>query len=405
MKILQINSVCGKSSTGRIASDLAEQIINNNGDARICFGRDSAVGWSKSISYKIGLFANVYLHTAIVRLFDLEEFASVLSTIKLCRFIKSYNPDIVHLHNIHGYYLNYNLLFFFLERMKKPVIWTLHDCWTFTGHCSHFENNNCYKWKEGCHNCKFKNRYPRSLFFNFSAFHLKNKKKAFTRVSNMTLITPSEWLRNYVKASYLGKYHCEVINNGVDRKIFQVKTIPQDFLSIYSLEGKKIVLGVSTLWDKGKGLDDFNQLSEKLPDEFRIVLIGVDRTTKQKLNKKIYPIERTNNTEELATWYNASYVFVNPTYEDNFPTVNIEALSCGTPVIGYDTGGSPESINQAHGIVIEKGNINGLAKAIIESHFTDADREFCVKQSAQYDTSVMHSKYLAVYNQLLRNNK
>ncbi len=399
MKVLQINSVCGKSSTGRIASDLASQIICQGGDSIICFGRGHAVGKSVSISFKVGTKLNVYIHTMIVRLFDFQEIASLFSSIRLCRFIKKYNPDIIHLHNIHGYYLNYGILFRFLKRFNKPIVWTLHDCWPFTGHCSHFEEVACAQWLCNCNNCPQKRRYPKSWLFDLSSLHFKQKKRLFTSIDAITLITPSEWLKRYVKQSFLGIYDVKVINNGIDKSIFRPIDDTKSLLSKYQLENIKVVLGVSSLWDRGKGLEDFIKLSSILPDEFRIVMIGTDARTRRVLPSSIIAIDRTNCPEELATWYSASYVFVNPTYEDNFPTVNIEAISCGTPVIGYETGGSVESIMASGGIVVKQGDVDALAFHIVNSQFGEEDRQNCLRVSSQYDVEIMYRKYMQVYNE------
>lgn len=402
MRVLQINSVCGKSSTGRIASDLASQIIQNNGDSVICYGRDEAVGPSKQFSYKIGSKLNVFVHTALVRMFDLQEIASVVPTIRLCRFIRQYSPDIIHLHNIHGYYLNYGILFKFLKKYNKPIVWTLHDCWSFTGHCSHFENVRCSKWLGNCSNCSQKSRYPQSFLFNNSRLHLEQKRKLFSGVRSMILVTPSEWLKNYVMKSFMGQYKVEVVNNGINRQIFcPSKKEADSILTKFNLVSKKIVLGVSTLWDKGKGLDDFSMLSKLLPKEYQIVLIGTDAKVRKEIPSCILAIDRTNSIAELAAWYSAAYVFVNPTYEDNFPTVNLEAISCGTPVIGYKTGGSVESILASKGIVVKQGDIKALADAIVSSNFQENARAFCADVSKQYDAKVMHEKYLKIYDQIL----
>lgn len=402
MKVLQINSVCGKSSTGRIASDLASELNKEGGHSIICYGRDYAVGSSRLYSYKIGSCYNNYFHLLLVRLFDFEEGASIIATKRLCRYIKRYDPDIIHLHNIHGYYLNYRLLFNFLKKINKPIVWTLHDCWPFTGHCSHFENVNCYRWEKKCGACPQTKRYPHSLFFDNSSYHFDLKKKLFTGIPNLAIVTPSEWLKKYVKQSFLREYDVFVINNGIDRSHFHDNIDTSSIINKYNLKKAKIVLGVSSLWDKGKGLDDFCSLASLLPSDYVIVLIGVDAKSKDKIPSNIISIERTNNVDELAAWYNAAYVFVNPTYEDNFPTVNIEAISCGTPVIGYETGGSVESIKASGGIVVKQGDVQTLAEEIINSHFGIEQRLRCVETSKQYDSSIMHRKYLQLYKNIIK---
>ena len=245
------------------------------------------------------------------------------------------------MHNLHGYYLNVGILFDYLKTCGKKIIWTLHDCWAFTGHCSYFTAAGCEKWKEQCFCCPQKCSYPKSLI-DKSERNFWRKRTVFTGIPNLTIVTPSKWLADLVKESFLKEYDVKVINNGIDLTAF--KPTESDFRVKYGLENKKIILGVASVWDERKGLNDFVKLANEIDDDTCIVLVGVNEKQKKNLPSKILCVERTNNVAELAGVYTAADLFFNPTYEDNYPTVNLEAQACGTPVVTYATGGSIESV-------------------------------------------------------------
>ena len=396
MRILQINSVCGVGSTGRIATDLYNVLENQGHECKIAYGRGNAPEGINSI--KIGFAFDNYYHVFKTRVFDKHGFGSVNATKKFIEEVKKYDPDIIHLHNIHGYYINIEILFNYLKEANKPVIWTLHDCWPFTGHCSYFDYVACEKWKYGCSNCEQKGQYPSSKLRDNSEWNYENKKRLFTSVKNMTIITPSKWLSNLVKKSFLGKYPVEVINNGIDLDVF--KPTESDFRKKYNLSDKFIILGVASVWGERKGLKYFIELSEKLSDEYKIVIVGVDEKQKKSIPKDIISICRTNNAKELAEIYTSSDVFVNPTLEDNFPTTNLEALACGTPVITFNTGGSIECINKNTGKIVEKDDINGLVKAIKN---LKVDRLECINKARLFfNKNKKFEEYISLYGGVIR---
>ncbi len=363
MKVLIINSVCGVRSTGRICTDIAEALIKKGNEVKIAYGREHAPGQFDSISRRIGKDCDVKEHAIETKIFDNHGLASRATTKRFLMWASEYNPDLVWLHNIHGYYINYELLFDWIKsRPEMEVRWTLHDCWAFTGHCAYFTIARCEKWKSGCGNCPQKKEYPASVFLDNSRRNYDRKKKAFTGVNRMTLITPSKWLADLTRESFLKDYPVEVHNNSVDRSIFFHRE--SDFRDRFSLQYYKIVLGVASPWSDRKGLKDFLKLSEIIPDDYRIVLVGLNKAQIKKLPDKVIGITRTNNAIELAEIYSSVDVFVNPTYEDNYPTTNLEARACGIPVITYNTGGSPESVEPQN--VIEAGDIIRLKKRILE---------------------------------------
>lgn len=399
MKILQINSVCGIGSTGRIATDIHNILIKQGHESYIAYGRNLPKNCDNTI--RIGTIIGNYIHVAKTRIFDKHGFGSILATKKLINKIKDINPDIIHLHNIHGYYINIKILFNYLKLANKPVVWTLHDCWSFTGHCAYFDYVGCEKWKSGCYSCPEKKAYPRSLIVDNSIHNFKIKKKIFTGVKNLTIVTPSQWLANLVQKSFLNEYPVKIINNGINLNIF--KPNKSDFRKKFNLYGKFIILGVAGVWDRRKGLKHFIEMADKVSKDEVIVLVGLTEKQINQVPKNIIGITRTDNVEELVDIYSSADVFVNPTLEDNFPTTNLEALACGTPVVTFDTGGSPESIvNLKTGIVIENKNTINLIDGIrfMKENFV---KELNI-QTESMDIEKMIAKYLETYS-LLRGDK
>ncbi len=322
---------------------------------------------------------------------------SYFSTRSFIKQIKKFHPDVIHLHNLHGSYINIPTLFEFIKANNIPVVWTLHDCWAFTGHCSHFTMVHCDKWKTGCYECPQYNEYPCSLFDNSKKMY-RLKQEWFTGVKNLTIVTPSEWLAGLVKQSFLEDYPVKVINNGIDLSVF--KPTPSNFREEYGIpKGKFIVLGVAFGWGKRKGLDVFIELSKRLEqDKFQIVLVGTDEKVDKQLPKNIISIHRTQNQTELAEIYTAADLFVNPTREDNYPTVNMEAIACGTPVVTFDTGGSSECIDETCGCVVSCDDIEGLEveirKIYVNKPYT---AEACLEQARQFERNCRFLEYVELY--------
>lgn len=361
MKILMINVVCGIRSTGRICTDLAAALEVQGHEVKIAYGREKVPEQFQKYAVRIGSDFEVKLHGIKARLLDGCGFGSRKATEKFIEWVKKYDPDVIHLHNIHGYYINVEVLFNYLKTCGKKIIWTLHDCWSFTGHCVYFDYVGCDKWKTGCGCCPQKSEYPARIGPDMSKKHYETKKKLFTGIKDMTLVTPSQWLADLISQSYLKEYRTRIIFNGVDTDTF--KPTKSNIKEQYNCQEKKIVLGVASVWDKRKGFDSFVELSKWLDSSYQIILVGLSKEQIEKLPKNIIGIERTNSANELAALYSAAYVFVNPTLEDNYPTTNIEAIACGTPVITYDTGGSPESANM-YGCNIPKKDFSALLTAI-----------------------------------------
>lgn len=388
MKILMINSCCGVKSTGRICTDLADALTELGHEVKIAYGRENVPDKYKKYGVRIGSDFDVKLHALQARLFDNDGFGSKDVTKRFIEWVKIYDPDVIHLHNLHGYYINVEVLFDYLAKSNKKIIWTLHDCWAFTGHCTYFSYVKCSKWKHGCKNCPQKNEYPSSILIDRSHSNWEKKKKLFSSVKNLTIVTPSKWLANLVRKSFLSNSRIVVINNGIDTEIFK----PVDFSRIkkrLKLSNKKILLGVAAVWNKRKGLEDFVKLNQVIDREkYQIILVGLSKKQIESLPSEIIGITRTDSTEELAELYSMAYIFINPTYEDNFPTTNLEAQACGTPVITYKTGGSIESVPLDN--YVEPGNIRAvLEKLELE---IGVNREILTKKDCV-------KKYTDLYNE------
>lgn len=380
MKVLMINSVCGIRSTGRICTDLAVELEKHGHDVKIAYGREDVPTEFKRFAIRIGTDLDVKLHGLKARLFDAMGFGSKRATKVFIEWVKEYDPDVIHLHNIHGYYINIEILFSYLKTCGKRIIWTLHDCWAFTGHSAYCDAVNCEKWKTGCYACPQKKVYPKS-FTDKSKRNWEKKKQLFTRIPNLTLVTPSHWLEGLAKESFLNEYSVKVIHNGIDTSLF--KTTESDFRKRYSLEDKGVILGVASVWEERKGFSDYLKLSEQLSDDYRIVLVGLSKEQRINLPYNIISFTVNNNTAELVRIYSASDVLFNPTYEDNYPTINLEAIACGTPVITYNTGGSPESAI-FYGRIVDKGDLDTVKRIIIEKEFFKA-KEYSIDKQTMID--------------------
>lgn len=363
-RLVQINTVCN-GSTGKIMGDIQRKANEEGYHTLSIYGRRK--GYKDLECKKVGGFFSFWFHVGITTVFDLHGHGSYFKTKKIVKILRKENPDVIHLHNIHGYYLNYKVLFRYLKKeFTEKIFWTLHDCWTFTGHCPYFTYVKCDKWKEQCFKCPNKTKYPTSLFLDRSFKNYKEKKELFTGLKNLTIITPSDWLNHLVKQSFLKEYKVVTVNNTINTQIFK-PTKNEDVLKKYNIpKDKKIILGVASIWEERKGLKDFIKLSSMLENEYQIVLVGLTKKQIKQLPKNIMGIERTENQLELATLYTHAYAFVNPTYEDNYPTVNLEAIACGTKVISYDTGGCKEQISSQNGCIVPVGNVEKMIEKIME---------------------------------------
>lgn len=397
MKVLQINIRINKGSVSRITEQIGLKVLAQGWESYIAYGRPSNP--SESTTIQIGSYNGVKIHYLLSNLTGRHGLYSTRATKLLVDKIKEIKPDVIHLQNIHGYYINYKVLFEYLNSTDIPVVWTLHDCWSFTGHCSHFVSANCDRWKTGCHNCPLKKSYPRSLFFDWSKEHYALKKRLFSNNENLYLVPVSKWLESLVRQSFFRDKDIRVIHNGID--ISRFRPYKHDFFY------KTKIIGVAGVWSKSKGLDDFIRLRKLLTEEqFEIKLVGLNQKQLELLPLGIIGVLRTDTVEDLAKCYSEADVFVNLTYVDTFPTVNIESLACGTPVVTYRTGGSPEIIDEKTGIVVEQGNVSAVVKAIerlreLPLQEKEEMRAQCRKRAEMnYERGMCFQQYLDLYKEI-----
>lgn len=402
-KLLQINVTANWGSTGKIAEQIGLVAMQHGWESYIAYGR--MMNPSKSTLIKIGNQWDVYLHYAMSRFFDREGRMSKRATRRLVREIERIKPDVIHLHNIHDHYLNYPLLFEYLAEKRIPVVWTQHDLWAATGGCCYIPDE-CEKWKAQCERCILRN----GIALNQSKRNYDLKKKLFNSLESLTVVPVSDWLGGMIKESFLQNCRIRVIHNGIDTNLFKPQVT--DVHQKYGMEGKKIVLGVASEWSRRKGLEDLLELAKLLPEnEYGIIIVGKildDTHTEISCGCSVVYIDRTQNALELAALYSAASVFVNPTYQDNYPTTNLEAMACGTPVITYDTGGSPEAVTPETGWVVEQGNVKGIASIVKSLEVKDkseivAQRVACRKRAMEYyDKNDRYREYVELYETLIQ---
>ena len=390
MKIVQLNVTCGVGSTGKICLAVS-RLLNERGVENYILFSEEDSDYEYGIKYADKL--SIKLEALKSRVFGNYGFNSKALTKKLIAKLDEIQPDIVHLHNLHGHGCNLEMLFAYFKEKNIKLYWTFHDCWVFTGYCPHFDMVGCDKWQTQCQACPQKGAY--SFFFDNSNKLYSKKKELFSDL-DLTIITPSEWLKGLVKKSFLKDYEVKVINNGIDLDIF--KPSESNFREDHGIKDEFLILGVAFNWDERKGVDVFADLARTLPKDYRIVLVGTNENTRQLLPDNVITIDRTENQQELAEIYTACDLFVNATREDTFPTVNIESLACGTPVLTFRTGGSPEIIDETCGISVEKNDTDALREAILKIKDTRPfTEEACLKKSAEYQKEEKFKEYTEIY--------
>jgi len=403
MKIIQISTSVDNGSITGIMNGISKCASTKGHQWYIAYGR----GEKRSAGqyYKFGKKRSVILHILRTFITGKTGFSSKADTKRLLKWISKIKPDIIHLHNLHGYYINIEMLFAFIEKKSIPVVWTLHDCWAYTGHCAYYDMAECDKWQTGCKQCPVHRKaYPYAILRDNSAQNFRLKKSIFTSLNQIHIITPSRWLANEAEKSFLNKYRIDVIPNGIDTELFRI--LKKDSLrSQYQIPQDKIViLGAAYCWEARKGLDYLLQLATELPQEYVIVLVGLSdkkiSEIEKKYHGKIIGLKRTRNKKEMAEIFNCADLFCNPTLEDNFPTTNLEALACGIPVFTFATGGSAESITSLCGKVIERGDYNQLKDSILNYKITDYSPLNCRKRAMEFCEKKQLEKYIVLYEKI-----
>ena len=395
MKIVQINATCGSGSTGKICVAVSRLLTDKGIENYILYSNGHT-------DYQLGI---KYATSHDIRLAALESrllgnwgFEGKSATKKLIAELERIKPDIVHLHNLHSHACNLDILMNWLKKHKVKIFWTFHDCWTFTGYCVYYDMCGCNKWKETCKSCYQRKAY--SWIFDKSDRLFSKKRKLFSGV-DLTIITPSKWLANQVKQSFLKEYSysVRVITTGINLSTF--RPMENNFREKYNIPADKyILLGISFEWEKRKGLDVFIELSKRLDPKYQIVLVGIDERTDKQLPASMILIPRTQNQQELAEIYSAADLFVNPTREEVLGLVNIEALACGTPVVTFNSGGSPEVIDETCGSVVETDDIAGLEKEILYiCERKPYSKDACLKRAAAFDMDARFQEYIDLYEE------
>lgn len=398
-KLVQINTVCN-TSTGKLMGDIQRKANASGYDTLSIVGRRKV--FQDVPCKKIGNSFSFWIHVAINTVFDRQGYGSYFMTRKIVKRLRKENPDIIHLHNLHGYYLNLPILFDYLSKeFDGKIYWTFHDCWPITGHCAHFSAIGCDKWKRGCSKCPNKMVYPVSLFLDASTQNYKDKKRMFCSLKNLTIITPSEWMAGWIRKSFLGQFPVKVINNGIDLNVFVFTKPEKEIIDKYKINTrKKIILGVAGIWSKYKGLEDFISLAKRLPEEYQIVLVGLSRKQLHGLPDNVIGIERTENAKELAMIYSLAHVFMNPSLEESFSLVTVEAIACGTPVITLDTSAVKELVCEDNGIVLTKHEAEDYLDAIKRLEEKALSREKIRRTALKYDAEFYAEKVIRLYEQM-----
>lgn len=397
MKILSIN-LGNYSSTGSIAQGIKQTAEQYGIEYILAYPVDPQNKVSQKQDWIIGTSFGRKCSIALGMITGFNGCFSLFSTIRLLHRINRYCPDILHFHNLHNNYINLPILFRYVKKNRIKVVWTLHDCWSFTGQCPYFDMVDCAKWKTGCYDCPKYTEYPKALVDNTKRMW-RLKKKWFNGIENLTIVTPSVWLSELVKQSFLNTYPIQVINNGIDLTVF--KQCVSDIRERYGLSSKKVVLGVAFDWGKRKGLDVFDKLAQRLPQDYKIVLVGTDESVRNDLSANILVLGRTRSQQELVEFYSMADVFVNPTREENYPTVNMEALACNTPVITFRTGGSPEMLNDTCGSVVECNDIDALEKEVIRICTEKPyKQEACMQKAKEFDKNEKFKEYIELYDRI-----
>lgn len=401
--ILQINVDANNGSNGSIARDIGDIALSKGWRSIIAYGRKHIPSNSELI--RVGTDWDVKVHGLFTRLTDLHGLGSYFFTRRLVKQFKAINPDIIHLHNIHGYFVNYKVLFDYINKYNKPVVWTFHDCWPFTGHCGHYISHNCYKWRTSCYKCPARTEYPTSWFIDNSTFNYSLKKTLFTKPENLVVVAVSNWLKSVIDQSYFSKYPVKVIYDGIDTESFQYRN--SNLKTKLGIEGKYVLMSAAANWSASKGWDDYLKVASRLPQNYIIILIGVTLEQQKTLPPKIIGIQRVEGKEKLAEYYSIADVLLNLSYAETFGMTTAEAMACGTPGISYNITACPELLTKETGLVVEPGDIKGVLNAIdtiIKNgrlFYSEACRNRVLNH---FDFKEVNKQYFDIYEQLLKNN-
>lgn len=397
MKILQINACYGYLSTGIIIEDLEKEIYKSEG---VCYVAYQTAVKEPVCGFRIGNKFDRYIHGIHSRIFGKQGYRSNRATKKLLKWIVSVNPDIIHLHNLHSNYLNFNMLCDYIAEKNIKTVYTFHDCWAFTGKCSHYASASCDKWQTSCGNCpQLKNEVP-SLIFDNTGKVLKDRTQHLNKIPDLTIVPCSFWMEEQIKKSLLKPKRIVTLYNGTDTNMFRPHS--NSFRKDYKLDDKFLILGFANKWSNTKNIEGVKFISGNLADDEIIVIVGCNEKQKELFSKfkNIVPVGYIGDRQLLSDIYSSADVFVNLTYEDTLPTVNMESICSKTPVITFNSCGSPELVSSSTGIVVDKGDFEGILNAIrfVKENSAQFDFEDLIKK---YDKNVCYNKYIELYKQIL----
>ena len=400
MKILQINAVYGKGSTGAIVRDISDALIKSGHESHIMWATGCKTDNTTAKLIRIGSTLDHKLHALLRRIDGGQGMHSRLATKRVCKKILEIAPDVVHLHNLHSNYIHLPMLLNFLAKHNIPTLITMHDCWFVGAHCMHYIYHNCEGWLTDCRNCPAVTpRLRKSVAKRFA-----ERKNIYSKFDNLAVNGVSEWTTEAAKRSILGTAkHIKRIYNWVDTKLFCPKDNANAVKARYGIsENKKLILGVSQSWSQGKGLNSFIHLSSRLSDVAEIILIGADNGVPVKDNLRC--IGFTANVDELVELYSAADVLVNASEAETFGLVTVEAMACGTPVVAYNNSGSKELVSDAVGALAEDGNIQALYEGVIkilsngkERYSSSCRRHVC----ENFEKNAQVQKYIDFYKEIL----
>ena len=388
--LLQINTTSNWGSTGRIAENIGLAAMEAGWESLIAYGRMHTP--SKSETLCTTRRTEVYAHYAAARAFDREGLCSPLAAGRLIRYIREIRPDVVHIHNIHGHWMNYRILFEYLNEAAVPVVWSTHDCWPITGHCYHFVHSGCDKWATGCSHCGHSDAFVDRSERNY------NLKKSLFCAAELYPVVASKWLEGVYGRSFLGEKKISVIPNGIDTRIFRP-------CGEEAADGSFTIIGVATAWSDAKGLGDYARLASRLPEDCHIILVGLDPERGRALPSNVTCIAKTQNQAELARLYSSADVLLSLSYAESFGLTVAESFACGTPAIVYDNTAQPEHITPETGAVVPTGDIDALLARIQEFRdigFKAAHTQDCRDRAVTYyDSKANFRKYIELYNDIL----
>lgn len=403
-RLLIINVALNWGSTGKIVEGIGSLAKSRGWEVYVAHGARYK-NRSNLKAIQVSGRAEEWIHYIGSSLFDAQGLGSRCATRRFLKEVDEISPDVVHIHNIHGCFLNYPLLFNYLRDKQIPVVWTLHDCWAMTGHCVHFEKTHCERWKTQCEKCPQKRDFPTSYLLDRSKRNYALKKQLLTSMDRMRITTVSAWLKGVAEKSYLNKFPIDVVPNGIDTGRFNYTD--KDIKKRFQIESKILLLAVASGFEERKGIFDYVALSRILTDKYQLMLVGVNDQDRKVLPDNVIAVSRANGPEELAAFYSASDVLLSLSYEETFGLTVVEAMACGTPAIVYDNTAQPELITKETGTVVPTGDIDTLINAIevVCSKPKETYEDACRRHAIQYDESLSYNKYLDIYNSLINKTR